>query len=201
MMRMSLALIAYLVLTANCQANMTAATYTEDGSSGPGLYSAIHEVKPISVFKPIHPDFVDMATLGWDKFHGNLVIQYPKSRFAVFMWQEDAQGNKMGILDSGTTELPGPWRASIDTRFWSGKWSEDIVAFGWSPNGEELLVMTGDVFNDGGVYWLDLMNRTAEKIGAGEVKKIDWVGRHVSIGKDRVGIPIAKPRGKFQETP
>jgi len=188
-----LCLIATCSLRADACLTKTAQDHSEDGSSGPGLKSAIKRSFPISVTNTSTPDLTVVGA-GW-RDAGNLIVQNPKSRFAIFMWKQDAAGNDIALIDSSDLDVPGPWRESVESRFWSGSWSKDVSAFGWSPNGEEMIVATGDVFNESGVYWLDLKSKASKQLGAGELTKIDWAGRKVFVGKEGIALPMAKIRG------
>src|SRR5205807_4835384 len=115
-------------------------------------YQATRHVKSLSVLNPENPQHVEPHSFYATRPLGNLVLQNPGSRFAAILWREDAQGDQLGILDSGAAELPGPRRKAVQDRFWAGEWSRNVTLFSWSPDGEEMVVQTSHVYNEGGIY-------------------------------------------------
>jgi hypothetical protein len=93
------------------------------------------------------------------------LIKQPNGPFAVMLFDEYAQGKHIGIIyyDQMGSPMDGKWW--ISERFWqSREWGSDVTSICWSPNGKYLYVGTSRVYGDGGVFRLDLRQKTADRI-------------------------------------
>jgi hypothetical protein len=191
-----------LVCLGLCSSGMSGQLGPLDGSSGPGLADSVQKPWPVKAVETTHPQKI---IFGKYFLTGNTVLRNPKSRFAIFVWSQDAAGTDIGILDTGIGDLPGPWRANVAARFWAKDWSVDAAFLSWSPEGDELVIACGDVFGNCGIYEVDLFNRKDHKIGSLcglnaeheiNVTDVDWSKRKVHVtGKGYSGfleIPALK---------
>ena len=89
------------------------------------------------------------------------VHKQPAGEFAVYVFCDDALGTNIAVmhLHPGDSEFP-KW--TIDQRFWQGApWSKDVSAIGWVPNKKFLVVATSEIYGEGSIFLLDLVNQTA----------------------------------------
>jgi hypothetical protein len=100
------------------------------------------------------------------------LINQPNGNFSVYLFNESALGNFIGIIYSEKMKKPvdGNWK--IDDRFWqSSEWSNDVVSFYWLNNKKEALVSTSGIYGTGKLFKLDLLNRSFDELY--EAKRLD----------------------------
>jgi hypothetical protein len=93
------------------------------------------------------------------------LIKQPNGPFAVMLFDESAQGIHIGVIyhDQMHNPMDGNWW--ISERFWqSREWGSDVKNICWSPDGKYLYVATSRVYGDGGVFRLNLRQKTAQRI-------------------------------------
>ena len=106
----------------------------------------------------------------WEKAQVNCVPGFhslPNGPFAVMIYCEDALGDYLAVIHAAPIGAPadqsGKW--SLEDRYWFDPlWASDITGFKWSPNGRELLVSTSGIYGSGGLFNLDLLNRTSTQL-------------------------------------
>jgi hypothetical protein len=90
----------------------------------------------------------------------------PNGHFLAFVFCDSALGSNLGIILSrltNDTDATGVW--GVDQRFWQdGPWVTDVTSFAWDPFSNRLYVATDDIYGDGGVFVLDLLNKKHERI-------------------------------------
>ena len=96
----------------------------------------------------------------------------PNGNFLAFVFCDSALGSNLGIVLSrltNDTDTTGAW--GVDQRFWqNGPWVTDVTSFAWDPFSDRLYVATAEIYGDGGVFVLNLLNKKHERIySIGEV--------------------------------
>jgi hypothetical protein len=90
----------------------------------------------------------------------------PNGHFLAFVFCDSALGTNLGIVLSrltNETDATGVW--GVDQRFWqNGPWVTDVTSFAWDPFSNRLYVATAEIYGDGAVFVLDLLNRKHERI-------------------------------------
>jgi len=91
--------------------------------------------------------------------------------FAVFLFCDDAAGSNIGVVNVASGAGPGKIKLAGDkrwdmwapnARFWQDvEWATDVTSFAWSADLKYLYVGTSSVYGTGGLYRLDLVNRTS----------------------------------------
>jgi hypothetical protein len=99
--------------------------------------------------------------------HG--LSKQPQGHFFVFVFCDGALGSNIGVIlsDPGVADDPGvePGSWSINQRFWqNGPWVLDVTSLAWDPFSDRLFVATSGVYGDGGVFVLDLLHKTYDRI-------------------------------------
>jgi hypothetical protein len=93
--------------------------------------------------------------------------------FAMFVFCDDALGVNIGLIltepgaESGTLPLDETktWIWLPNNRFWQDPaWATDVVNFMWSPSLRYVYVATSSIYGQGGVFELDLLSRTWERL-------------------------------------
>jgi hypothetical protein len=87
------------------------------------------------------------------------------SPYAVIAFCEDALGNYLAIIyyDKMSSPVDGSW--SISDRIWQNEnWSKDVISYFFDRQRKILFVSTSEIYGEGGIYRLDLMNRKYEKL-------------------------------------
>jgi hypothetical protein len=93
------------------------------------------------------------------------IIKQPNGPFAAMIFDEDALAIYVCIIYYDNMGDPINEKWSISERVWcNGKWGSDITSLYWCPNGKCLYIGTSLVYGDGGVFRLDLYNKTFTKI-------------------------------------
>ena len=93
------------------------------------------------------------------------IFKQPNGPFAVMYFCEYAQGNYIGVIyyDRMKGPINSAWK--ISERIWQGsEWSSDVNNFAWSPSGKYLYVATADVYGNGGLFELNLLEKTSKTI-------------------------------------
>lgn len=103
-----------------------------------------------------------------------LYKQPPGGPFSVFLFCDDALGSNLGVVDTaggagpGEIDLAPPkqWNKwAVNNRFWQDPtWATDVTSFAWSTNLKYLYVATSSTYGQGGLYKLDLVNRTYKQL-------------------------------------
>ena len=92
--------------------------------------------------------------------------QAPQGPFAIFLHCEDALGVYLSVVWYAPMGAPatvnGRW--SLERRYWEdGLWGSDITGFKWSKDGLKLVVSTSPVYGSGGLFELNLEDRTCKQ--------------------------------------
>jgi len=92
----------------------------------------------------------------------------PNGPFAVFLFCEDALGSYISVLYAdpiGAPATPATHRWRLDDRYWyDPQWGADVTSYAWSPDGKRLFVATSEIYGSGGLFELNLQERTARQI-------------------------------------
>jgi hypothetical protein len=99
--------------------------------------------------------------------HG--VHRQPNGPFAIILFCEDALGDHIGLIyfdRLGTpVSIPFGEKWSLSDRMWQEElWSSDVTSYAWAPGGTRLFVGTGDIYGSGGLFEVDLKERSARQI-------------------------------------
>jgi hypothetical protein len=98
------------------------------------------------------------------KKNDSRVLKQPNGPFAVMTFNEGALGVNIGVIYYDKMRVPADGNWWISERFWSDRlWSSDVTNILWGPSGKYLYVSTSRIYGNGGVFRLDLKNRTAEQ--------------------------------------
>lgn len=87
----------------------------------------------------------------------------PGNKFAVFVFNDDAAGTSIGIINTTPGAAPTPeasqyWQ--LENRFWQDKkWSLDVESIEWDQDGTHLTVKTSPIYGTNKTYLLDLIHR------------------------------------------
>lgn len=130
------------------------------------------------------------------------VLQQPNGPFAVVLFNEDALSTFIGVLyfKAMTNPIDGAWK--IDDRFWQkGDWVSDVTSFAWGKSGKYLYVGTMNVYGDGGLFKLDLLNRKSERLFPSDdiLRKSGLYGS--SYATEIVAIDLARSRMTVELAP
>ena len=93
------------------------------------------------------------------------IIKQPNGPFAAMIFDEDALAIHVCIIYYDNMGNPINEKWSISERAWCNrKWGSDITSLYWCPSGKCLYIGTSLIYGDGGVFRLDLYNKTFTKI-------------------------------------
>jgi len=132
------------------------------------LFIILFILLSISTFCSANNDEVNKYLVKYikdDNNFGSRIYRQPNGPFVIYSFPEMAQGNYIGIIfhDIMGGPLKGKWK--IANRFWQeGTWCEDVINFAWSFDGKFLFVATSSIYGDGGLYKLDLYNKSYEQL-------------------------------------
>lgn len=94
--------------------------------------------------------------------------------FSIFLFCDDALGSNIGVINTEPGAGPGAIQLTeakvwdkwyTFDRFWQEKeWATDVVNFAWSPSLRYIYVATSRIYGDGGLFRLDLKERTAVRL-------------------------------------
>jgi hypothetical protein len=93
------------------------------------------------------------------------IIKQSNSPFAAIIFNENALAIHTCIIyyENMGSPVDGKW--DISERTWCNrKWGSDITSLYWCPNGRCLYIGTSLVYGDGGVFRLDLYDKTFTKV-------------------------------------
>jgi len=85
----------------------------------------------------------------------------PGGQFAVYVFCDDAHGTNIAVMHRhpGDSEFP-KW--PINQRFWQGGlWAKDVSSIGWVPSRNYLVVSTSEIYGEGAIFLLDLVEQTS----------------------------------------
>lgn len=130
------------------------------------------------------------------------LVSQPNGPFAVSVFDEGSLSTFVGSFYYGFMGNPvdGAWK--IDDRFWQkGDWVSDVTSFAWGKSGKYLYVGTANVYGDGGLFKLDLLKRTSERIFPSEdiLKKNGLTGS--SYASTIVSVDLQKSRMTVELSP
>lgn len=145
---------------------------TSIGSNAEGQHQFLVQVSPASCTHGLH-------------------AQPGDGPFSVFVFCDDAGGVNIGVILTQPGAGPGKlelkdtktWdKWSCNDRFWQDSdWATDVTSFAWSPSYRYLYVATSAIYGEGGIFKLDLQNRTSSRLAPS-----DFGERYHSIGIDDV---------------
>ena len=111
----------------------------------------------------------------------------PNGPFAVILFCEDAQGSHIGVIYYDQLSKPAGAKYEpkwgLSDRMWQvALWASDVTSFAWTPDRARLFVGTGNIYGSGGLFELDLKERSAKQIAP--------AGDLVSVGAPGPGFVI-----------
>ena len=93
------------------------------------------------------------------------IIKQPNGPFAAMIFDEYALAIHVCILYYDNMGNPMNEKWWISERAWCDReWGSDITSLYWCPNGKCLYIGTSLVYGDGGVFRLDLYNKTFTRV-------------------------------------
>lgn len=112
-----------------------------------------------------------------------IIVHQPNGPFAAIIFPEDALGDYLGVILYDIGSQPGEnttW--DLGDRFWQDKtWADDITSIAWGPSGKYLYVATSEIYGDGGIFQLNLLEKTFIKIYPTEDNRKEF-GIHGKLG-------------------
>lgn len=110
-------------------------------------------------------ELIGSADLAKYDMRKNGIVNQPNGPFAAMIFDESALGTHFCILYYKSLGGPFDGEWDISERAWcSKKWGANITSLYWCPDGKCLYVGTNLVYGDGGVFRLDLLNKTYRKV-------------------------------------
>lgn len=136
-----------------------------------------------SVVLATEPDLVTSQELRSHEDSKGVLYQQTNGPFAVMVFNEFALGEHIGVIYYSQMANPADGKWWISQRFWQARpWNEDVTSFAWDNNGKFLYVATSGVYGDGGLFRLDLHQKTyarlhpTKKEGLKEISSTEIVG-------------------------
>lgn len=117
--------------------------------------------------------------------HGRIIKQ-PNGPFAVMIFNEFALGIQLGVIYFEQMGNPVNAKWWISERFWQKRpWSADITSLLWSKDSKYLYVGTASVYGDGGLFKLNLYQKSYIRLYPNSNKNEEAVSSTEIIGYEQ----------------
>ena len=80
-------------------------------------------------------------------------------------FNEDALGIYCSVIYYSVMSSPKDGAWDISNRLWQDPiWSSDVTGVAWAPSGNYLYISTSEIYGDGGLFCLNLKDKTYERL-------------------------------------
>lgn len=109
--------------------------------------------------------FVAQEDLLKDNHYQAFLIPQPNGPFAVMLLNEHALGANAGIVYFKNITNPQDGKWWISKRMWmEPPWNADVTSLLWGRDGRHLYISTSISYGDGGLFAIDLYNKSVRRI-------------------------------------